>query len=121
VFNRPPVQRCRRRFARSASIAAMILLASGLCGKAAAQQANPPIAALDPSPPVNASFSVSSPAQLADWQKRLTLGAGDVLNISLYEQPDSDRKGLIIGPDGRLNYLQARDVVAAGLTVDELR
>jgi polysaccharide export outer membrane protein len=26
-----------------------------------------------------------------------------------------------VGPDGRLNYLQARDVLATGLTVDELR
>ena len=69
----------------------------------------------------NGSFSVSSPTQLAAWQKHLTLGAGDVLTISLYEQPDSERKGLAIGPDGRLNYLQARDVVAADLTVDELR
>jgi len=49
------------------------------------------------------------------------LGTGDVLNISLYEQPESERKALIIGPDGRLNYLQARDVIAAGLTIDELR
>src|SRR5439155_6872344 len=68
-----------------------------------------------PKPEGNA-FSISSPVQLADWQKHLTLGAGDILNISLYEQADSERKGLIIGPDGRLNYLQARDVAAAGLT-----
>jgi polysaccharide export outer membrane protein len=67
------------------------------------------------------AFSISSPAELADWQKRLTLGPGDVLNISLYEQPESFRAGVTVGPDGRLNYLQARDVVATGLTVDELR
>jgi protein involved in polysaccharide export with SLBB domain len=31
------------------------------------------------------------------------------------------KTGLFIGPDGRLNYLEAQDVMAAGLTVDELR
>ncbi len=66
-------------------------------------------------------FSASSPEQLAEWQMRLTIGPGDVLDVSLYEQPNSVRPGLVIGPDGRINYLQARDVMAAGLTVDELR
>ncbi len=67
------------------------------------------------------SFSGSSPARLADWQKRLTVGPGDILDISLYGQADSVRQNLSIGPDGRLNYLEARDVMAAGLTIDELR
>jgi len=71
--------------------------------------------------PVTNAFSISSPTELADWQKRLTLGPGDVMNISLYEQPESLRGGVTIGPDGRINYLQAHDVMATGLTVDELR
>jgi protein involved in polysaccharide export with SLBB domain/uncharacterized protein involved in exopolysaccharide biosynthesis/Mrp family chromosome partitioning ATPase len=61
------------------------------------------------------------PNRLASWQTRLTLGPGDVLDISLYDKPETLRAGLFIGPDGRLNYLQARDVEASGLTVDELR
>jgi polysaccharide export outer membrane protein len=71
--------------------------------------------------PLTNAFTISSPTQLADWQKRLTLGPGDVMNISLYEQPETMRANVTIGPDGRLNYLQARDVMASGLTVDELR
>ncbi|MCL5097562.1 MAG: SLBB domain-containing protein [Candidatus Omnitrophica bacterium] len=67
------------------------------------------------------SFSITSPDRLADWQRKLTLGPGDVLNISLYGQLDSVRPGLFIGPDGRLTYLQAQDIEASGLTVDELR
>lgn len=67
------------------------------------------------------TLSVNKPDQLADWQKRLTLGPGDVLNIYLYDQPETAKTGLFIGPDGRLSYLQAQDVDAAGLTVDELR
>jgi protein involved in polysaccharide export with SLBB domain len=58
---------------------------------------------------------------LAPWQQKLTLGPGDVFDISLYGQPDSARQGVTIGPDGRFSYLQALDVQAAGQTVDELR
>ena len=67
------------------------------------------------------SVSIKSPDQLADWQKRLTFGPGDVIQVSLYGEPESLRPGLVIGPDGRINYLQARDVMAAELTVEELR
>jgi protein involved in polysaccharide export with SLBB domain len=35
--------------------------------------------------------------------------------------PDSARTEVPIGPDGRISFLQARDITAAGLTVDELR
>ncbi len=69
----------------------------------------------------NFSFSATDKSQRAEWQKRLTLGPGDVLNIGLFGQPEFDRKEVAIGPDGRLNYLQAIDIQAAGLTVDELR
>ena len=72
------------------------------------------------SPPAN-TLSIVSPTQLANWQKRLTLGPGDVVNISLYEQPETLRAGLTIGPDGRISYLEARDVLAAGFSIDEFR
>lgn len=79
------------------------------------------LSALAQTPSVTNAFTIATaPTQLADWQKRLTLGPGDVLNISLYEQIESLR-AVTIGPDGRLSYLQARDVLADGLTVDELR
>src|SRR6185369_13437652 len=65
---------------------------------------------------------VSAPRPvLAPWQERLTIGPGDVLDISLYNQPDSARAGVIIAPDGSLSYLQATDVEVTGLTIDELR
>lgn len=69
----------------------------------------------------NLSFSVVSPAQRAAWQQHLTLGAGDVLNFSLYGEPLLAQAEVPIGPDGRVSYLEAQDVQAAGLTVDELR
>ncbi len=65
------------------------------------------------------SFSASS--QRADWQRRLVLGPGDVLNVGIFGQPELSRSNLFVGPDGRISFLEAADVVATGLTVDELR
>ena len=67
------------------------------------------------------SFSVASSHRRAPWQERLTLGPGDVLNFSLFGRPELARNTVSIGPDGRVSYLQAQDVLAAGLTIDELR
>ena len=58
---------------------------------------------------------------LAPWQQKLTFGPGDVFDIGLYGKPDTQRGSVVIAPDGRFSYLQALDVTAAGLTVDELR
>lgn len=70
----------------------------------------------------NRTFSaVSSPTMRAAWQKKLTLGPGDVLNFMLFDQPETARTEVTIGPDGRISFLQAVDVLATGLTVDELR
>jgi protein involved in polysaccharide export with SLBB domain/capsular polysaccharide biosynthesis protein len=67
------------------------------------------------------SFSVVSPDQRADWEKHLTLGPGDILSFGLYGDSTLTRAEITIGPDGRVSYLEAQDVLAAGLTVDELR
>jgi protein involved in polysaccharide export with SLBB domain len=69
----------------------------------------------------NRSFSIVRPAQRAAWQEHLTLGPGDSLNLGLYGQPELARAEVSIGPDGRISYLEAADVMASGLTVDELR
>ena len=54
-------------------------------------------------------FSTSSPESRANWQRRLTLGPGDTLNFSLYDQPDTVKRDVVIGPDGRVTFLQAED------------
>ena len=59
--------------------------------------------------------------RLAAWQERLTLGAGDQVNLSVYGHQEMTRTEVAIGPDGRLSYLQAQGIMAAGLTIDELR
>lgn len=113
VLNRASVPSWKSRFAHWTN-AAVLILSTLMAPPAPAQTAT--VAASLP-----ASISVSSPDRLADWQKRLTLGAGDVVSITIYDEPDSVRAGVSIGPDGRINYLEAQDVMAAGLTVDELR
>ena len=100
---------CFRRW-----IACLSLLASGTCFVLAAESASPAGA-------TNLSFSVTAPIKRAAWQKRLTLGPGDLLNLQLFDAPDSARMEVPIGPDGRISFLQARDILATGLTIDELR
>ncbi|MDB6017631.1 MAG: Polysaccharide export protein [Pedosphaera sp.] len=69
----------------------------------------------------NASLLLVNPAQRGDWQKRLTLGPGDILSFSLYGQPELNSVDVFVGPDGRVGFLEAQNILAAGLTVDELR
>lgn len=102
-------------------IACLLVLAPGACLVPAAENESPAKVMVAPAGGTNLSLSVPAPIKLAAWQERLTLGAGDVLNFSLFDIPDSARTEVPIGPDGRVSFLQARDVMAAGLTIDELR
>lgn len=71
--------------------------------------------------PRSGGFSIIGPGQRAPWQEHFTLGPSDVLTFSLYDHPELTRAEVPIGPDGRVNYLEATNVMGAGLTVDELR
>jgi protein involved in polysaccharide export with SLBB domain/capsular polysaccharide biosynthesis protein len=53
--------------------------------------------------------------------EELVLGAGDAVNISAVGFPEYARNQVFIGPDGKLTYLQAQNIQAAGLTIDALR
>src|SRR5262249_44142004 len=77
--------------------------------------------AADTNKPVALSLSASHPSKRAKWQEHLTLGPGDVLSFSLFDTPETLRENVAIGPDGRVTYLHAHDIMATGLTVDELR
>jgi len=76
-----------------------------------------------PAPKASAedAFSVVSPTQLAGWQQRLTLGPGDIISFHYFGAPELTREEVPIGPDGRVSYLEADNIMAAGLTVDEFR
>lgn len=126
VINRALTPVAQGRFSRWVGcFATFALLSLGLFnhGLVAAEAVqSPAIAAAQVSPSAATSaFSVVSPTQRAQWQQKLTLGPGDVLNLALYGEPQLDALEVPIGPDGRISYLEAQGVVAAGLTVDEFR
>jgi protein involved in polysaccharide export with SLBB domain len=99
-------------------IACLLLLAPGARLLPAAESAAPPAAAASGA---NLSLSVTPAIKRAEWQQRLTLGPGDLLNLQLFDMPDTAHTEVPIGPDGRISFLQARDIMATGLTIDELR
>lgn len=117
VMNRSQETYLNERFARwtPAPVMAMLALGALLLGHPGGLQAQ------DRAPVQAESFSIVSPVQRADWQQHLTLGPGDVLNIALYGEPATTRAEVAVQPDGRLSFLEARDVVASGLTIDQLR
>ena len=119
VLNRAPASIFQNKFRRWFNCA-VILFALNFSMLHAAEDAGSQTAT-NQTAETNLSFSIVSPAQRAAWQRHLTLGAGDVLNLSLYGEPTLAQTGVPIGPDGRVSYLEAQDVQAAGLTVDELR
>lgn len=69
----------------------------------------------------NVLAAATTPAKRAAWQVRLTLGPGDVVTLSMFGQPELTKPEVFVGPDGRISYLEAQDVMAAGLTIDEFR
>jgi protein involved in polysaccharide export with SLBB domain len=107
-------------------IRGMVLLA--VCGslsmKVSAEDAASATAPANaaPSDPTNRTeLSISSGNRHAGWQQHLTLGPGDTLNIAVFGRPETLREQVLVGPDGRLSFLNVLDTTAAGLTVDELR
>ena len=57
----------------------------------------------------------------AGAQTALPLGPGDAVNINMPGFGGLERKEVPVGPDGRLTYLQAHDIQASGLSLDQLR
>jgi len=102
-------------------IAHLLLVTQSACVLLAAEGESPAQAVVTPANASTHSLSVTAPIKRAAWQERLTLGPGDVLNLLLFDMPDSARTDVPIGPDGRISFLYARDIVATGLTIDELR
>jgi protein involved in polysaccharide export with SLBB domain/capsular polysaccharide biosynthesis protein len=128
VLNHEPSVPLRQRFPRW--LGCLCVLASLGVAAAHAQQEAGATAPVTPesSPalstnmePRHGGFTIVSPANRAPWQEHFTLGPGDVLTFGLYDHPELTRTEVPIGPDGRVNYLEATNVLATGLTVDELR
>lgn len=127
MLNREPKSWCRTRIARWLPISCLMAGLLALPANAAAQPDD--TNATPVSVPVanksvagtNQFLSLVAPSQRAPWQQKLTLGPGDVLSLSVYGESSLARGEVAVGPDGRLSYLEATDVMASGLTIDELR
>jgi protein involved in polysaccharide export with SLBB domain/capsular polysaccharide biosynthesis protein len=131
VLNREPATPLKSRFPRW--LGCLVLFTALSLMSARAEQTNqltsvPPPAIqntndndLELASTNSVSFSVMNPANRGDWQKRLTLGPGDILSFVIYGQPETARAEVFVGPDGRIGYLEAQNIMAAGLTIDELR
>lgn len=120
VLNQAPPPLINNRIARWFSrTAAMMVLGAGLMAPAGAQERSAEAEAA--AAQENLTFTANARGERAEWQERLTFGPGDRMDISLYGQPSLTRTNIFVGPDGRISYLQAQGVMAAGLTVEELR
>lgn len=127
VLNRESGKSIKQRFPRWLGCLAVFALFGA--SAAEAQFTNQPLATEPPPGEIdeasalqtNRSFSVVGPDQRAEWQKHLTLGPGDVITLGLYGEPLLSRTEVTIAPDGRVTYLEAQNLLATGLTVDELR
>ncbi len=130
VLNRAPSTLLNGRFARWFGCLAMLSSLLVSANELHAQDNVPSymtVEAKEPPPSssslatTSSSFSVASTTPRAPWQQKLTLGPGDVLTLGLFGAPELTREEVMVGPDGRISYLEAHNVNAAGLTIDELR
>lgn len=124
VVNRSPAPAKHGRFSRWVGCVAPFVVALGLAGNSlvAAEDSRPAAVAAEDVPAASAAtFKLTGPEHRAPWQQRFTLGPGDLLTLGLFGDPGMIREEVPIGPDGKIGYLEAQGVQAAGLTVDELR
>jgi protein involved in polysaccharide export with SLBB domain len=123
VLNRAPDPLLKNRFSRWVGCLTLSLALSSSTGKAADGDLAVPSAEAAPTAAAetNLVLAGSTDTNRSVWQQRLTLGPGDILTFSLFGSPELTRKNVSIGPDGRVGYLEAQNILASGLTVDELR
>ena len=98
------------------ALALLATIATG--GISAAQDGIIPVV---PKPEAPLVFAGSNAKTKAAWQSRYTLGPNDVVSFAFYGRPELARGNVVLGPDGRVGYLQAQGIMASGLTIDELR
>ena len=87
-----------------------------------------PVASVSsPERPTQIEIRQSPEEQLADLQRIVSqtvaeprLGKGDVLSISVYDEPDLTISGVPIRPDGKISFPLVGDILADARTVDEV-
>ena len=114
VLNREPASFTRKYFSRYFGTMLLALCFAGFSTRAAETNLVNQSAATVPA-------SGASQTMRAAWQQRLTLGPGDILTLGFYGETNLTKNDVVIGMDGRVSYMQAHEILATGLTVDELR
>lgn len=79
------------------------------------------IIAVVPKPEAPQVFAGTNAKTKAAWQRHFTLGPNDVVSLAFYGRPELNRGNVMIGPDGRITYLQVQGLMVTGMTLDELR
>ena len=89
--------------------------------------AAPMLVAATPPPPQVISQRKTTEQQLAELNQMVAalvvkprLGKGDILNISVYDEPDLTMDNVPVRPDGHISFPLVGDVLAEGRSVDEL-
>jgi hypothetical protein len=132
LLNHAPAERVRNRLARWLPI--FLLLTGNIChgqtelspvapattvAQTRTQTVQSTTAPLETGP--GNFLGSSAVTNRAPWQQRFTLGPGDILRIALYGAPDLTKTEVTVAPDGRVGFLEAQDIMATGLTIDEFR
>src|SRR5436190_13554720 len=71
---------------------------------------------VSPAPDITATASVAAPLVSPDYR----IGAGDVLEISVWKEPDASVPSATVRPDGRISVPFTKEIQVAGLTPSQL-
>ena len=63
----------------------------------------------------------ASPAHPAQQESAYRIGAGDVLEVSVWNEPQASVQGVVVRPDGKISLPLLKDFTAIGLTPMELQ
>nr|MBP8284493.1 polysaccharide biosynthesis/export family protein [Chromatiaceae bacterium] len=117
-----------------ASLLAGVLIGTLLWGcvtmpsaETASSDEPPLLVAAKPPPPQVISQRKTSEQQLAELNQMVAalsvqprLGKADILNITVYDEPDLTMDNVPVRPDGKISFPLVGDVQAEGRSVDEL-
>lgn len=112
-------------------VIALALLALAGCASNQTDTA-PPAPAKLPNAPANAVTETvpakSVDQQLAELQQIISgseadfsLGKGDILSVSVYDEPDLSLESVPVRPDGKISFPLIGDIDVAGRTVEDVR